>query len=47
MDGHQDERADHEITKAIVRIPLDRDLPVGLIGMLVKARMKKIEVSSL
>ena len=38
---HKAELADYETTKATIRFPLDKKLPVALIRKLIKARMKR------
>jgi uncharacterized protein YdhG (YjbR/CyaY superfamily) len=38
---HKNELAGYETTKATIRFPLDKKLPVALIRKLIKARMKK------
>jgi uncharacterized protein YdhG (YjbR/CyaY superfamily) len=40
---HKSELAAYETTKATVRFPLDRKLPIALTRKLIKARMKKNE----
>jgi len=40
---HKRELADYETTKATIRLPLDKRLPVALIRKLLKARMKTNE----
>jgi uncharacterized protein YdhG (YjbR/CyaY superfamily) len=41
IEEHQSELSDYVTSKGTFRIPLDKDLPVELIKMLVKARMIK------
>ncbi len=43
IEEHSAELADYEATKATIRFPLDQELPVALIKMLVRARMKMNE----
>jgi len=43
LQQHKRELAAYETTKATVRFPLQKSLPVGLIRKLVKARIKKNE----
>ena len=43
IEEHQRELAAYETTKATIRFPLDKKLPVALIKKLIKARMKKNE----
>jgi uncharacterized protein YdhG (YjbR/CyaY superfamily) len=43
IEEHESELETYETTKATVRFPLDKKLPVALIKKLVKARMKKNE----
>jgi len=45
IEEHRNEIGGYYATKATVHLPLDKDLPIDLIKMLVRARMKKIEVS--
>jgi len=40
---HESELAAYETTKATIRFPLDKKLPIALIKKLIKARMKKNE----
>ncbi len=44
IEEHESELGAYETTKATVRLPLARKLPVALIRKLVKDRMKKNEV---
>ena len=41
VEEHQSELKDYQTSKATVRFPLDKKLPLALIKKLVKARMKK------
>ena len=41
VEEHKSELKDYQTSKATVRFPLDKKLPVALIKKLVKARMKK------
>ena len=41
IEEHKSELKDYQTSKATVRFPLDKKLPVALIRKLVKARMKK------
>ena len=41
VEEHKSELKDYQPSKATVRFPLDKKLPVALIRKLVKARMKK------
>ena len=41
---HESELRAYETTKATVRFPLDKKLPVALIRKLIKARMKKNDI---
>jgi uncharacterized protein YdhG (YjbR/CyaY superfamily) len=43
IEEHESELAAYETTKATIRLPLDKKLPVSLIKKLLKARMKKNE----
>lgn len=43
IEEHKSELEEYEAAKATVRFPLDKKLPIALIGKLVKARMKKNE----
>ena len=43
IEDHKHELADYETTKATVRFPPDKKLPVALIKKLIKERMKKNE----
>ncbi|MDQ2937466.1 MAG: DUF1801 domain-containing protein [Acidobacteriota bacterium] len=43
IEEHEKELAAYETTKATVRLPLDKKLPVALIRKLVKAQLKKNE----
>ena len=40
---HQDELTAYETTKATIRLPLDKPLPIALIKKLIKARARKNE----
>ena len=41
VQEHQSELKDYQTSKATIRFPLDKKLPVALIKKIVKARMKK------
>ena len=41
VEEHKSELKDYQTSKATIRFPLDKKLPVALIKKLVKARMKK------
>ena len=43
VEEHKSELKDYQTSKATVRFPLDKKLPVALIKKLVKARIKKNE----
>lgn len=45
LDEHREELSDYATTNATLRLPLDKELPIGLIKKLVKARMQKNEAS--
>lgn len=46
IEEHKTETGRYYATKATLHLPLDEDLPIALIRMLVIARMKKNETSS-
>ena len=41
IEEHKEELKDYETTRATVRLPIDKPLPVALVKKLVKARMKR------
>lgn len=43
IEEHQEALKGYETTKATVRLPMDKPLPVALVKKLIKARMKKNE----
>ena len=43
VEEHKDELKDYETAQATVRLPLNKKLPISLIKMLVRARVKKNE----
>jgi uncharacterized protein YdhG (YjbR/CyaY superfamily) len=45
LEEHKAELSDYETTNATLRLPLDKELPIGLIKKLVKARMQKNEAN--
>ena len=46
IEEHKNELAGYEVTKATVRLPMDKPLPVILIRKLVRARMKRNEAET-
>ena len=45
IEEHKNELVDYVTSESTVRFPLDKEIPTSLIKKLVKARMKKNEVS--
>jgi len=45
LEEYKDEVSEYETTNATLRIPLDKEIPIDLIKMLVKARLQKNEAS--
>ncbi len=43
IEEHRGELSDYETTDATVRLPLDKEIPIALVRMLVIARMEKNE----
>jgi len=46
IEEHKDEIGGYYATKAALHLPLDEDIPVELIRMLIRSRMKRNEASS-